>query len=366
MLRLLWGASARLSLALACFLHSCVLLPGYGGPPRPAAGPEAAPPSPWKDLRGVIHCHSHLSHDSRGTPEEIAAAADAVGLDFLIMTDHYTDRGIEQAMRGFHGRTLFLPGAECRKEGKRFLALGIEKPLELRRPWNEIHAQIREQGGLLFLDHFEDYGEDLADISFDGIEIHNLHSAAELTNPFLLLLRGLLLPPHAVFPSLCWLHEENLRRWEKALRSRPVPIVAGNDAHENIRLLGPLGGIVGSYEQLFRTVTTHVWAKDNSREAILDALREGRSYVAFEWLADATGFQVTTAEEQGRARCRIFAPQTARIVLRRNGKAVAESHGQWLDAPLDLEEANYRVEVYLREKIWILAGVYFTPRKTAT
>src|SRR2546430_13378630 len=34
------------------------------------------------DLRGVMHAHSYLSHDSDGRPQEIAAAARRAGLDF--------------------------------------------------------------------------------------------------------------------------------------------------------------------------------------------------------------------------------------------------------------------------------------------
>jgi hypothetical protein len=56
---------------------SCVLLPTLGGPPPVAddelPGPQVA--GPLVDLRGVIHCHSRLSHDSRGEPEEIEGSA---------------------------------------------------------------------------------------------------------------------------------------------------------------------------------------------------------------------------------------------------------------------------------------------------
>ena len=37
--------------------------------------------------RGVVHVHTTLS-DGGGTPEEVIAAAQAVGLDFLAITDH--------------------------------------------------------------------------------------------------------------------------------------------------------------------------------------------------------------------------------------------------------------------------------------
>src|SRR5438128_6131672 len=48
-------------------------------------------PAPYQDVRDVIHAHSYLSHDSRGTPEEIIAGAKKAGMRVLFMTDHYTE-----------------------------------------------------------------------------------------------------------------------------------------------------------------------------------------------------------------------------------------------------------------------------------
>ena len=39
-------------------------------------------------LVGVIHVHHAPSHDSGATFEEVLAAADQAGLDFVVLTDH--------------------------------------------------------------------------------------------------------------------------------------------------------------------------------------------------------------------------------------------------------------------------------------
>ena len=345
--------------ALLGWLPACILLPNYGGPPEPARGPERAPAAAdLQDFRGVIHCHSYLSHDSRGTVEEIAAAADRVGVDFLIMTDHYTDRGILDAARGFRGRTLFLAGAEIRKEHRSLLALGIERPLDTSGSWAEICDRVHAQGGLVVLGHLEEHAESgIPDGEFDGLEIYNIHAAAKRTNPLAIFLRGLFFPPSVVFPSLARPFRGNLDLWDRWLERRKVPVCAGNDAHNNLRLLGPLGGTVGTYEQMFRTVTTHVWARSLEPSEILGALREGRCYVAFEHLRDATGFSVTRAPD-GRS-WRVFAPETAGIRAIRGGRIFAETEGQKLEVPADPDGRPFRIEVYLNSKPWILAGPFF-------
>src|SRR5207244_12141242 len=40
----------------------------------------------YNDYRCVIHAHSYLSHDSRGTIQEVAAAAKSAGVDAVFLT----------------------------------------------------------------------------------------------------------------------------------------------------------------------------------------------------------------------------------------------------------------------------------------
>src|SRR5207247_6116577 len=68
----------------------------------------------YQDARAVIHAHSYLSHDSRGTPEEIIAGAKKAGVRVLFMTDHYTAdrRFLREALRGERDGIRFIPGSE--------------------------------------------------------------------------------------------------------------------------------------------------------------------------------------------------------------------------------------------------------------
>ena len=52
--------------------------------------------------RGVMHVHSYLSHDSRGTLDDIIPAAKKDGIDFIFLTDH-PHGDIDSLPKGYKG-----------------------------------------------------------------------------------------------------------------------------------------------------------------------------------------------------------------------------------------------------------------------
>ena len=54
-------------------------------------------------------------------------------------------------------------------------------------------------------------------------------------------------------------------------------------------------GRVATYEECFRVATTHVLVREATRASVLEAIREGRCYAAFEVDADASGFRFDPA-----------------------------------------------------------------------
>ncbi len=117
----------------------------YGDQPRRVAGTDLL------NLKGAVHCHSYLSHDSEGTIEEIAEAAAVAGLDFVAMTDHRTDEAIHQGYRGRIGRTLFLVGAEVRTPQGTLLAFPLHAPLRRWMSAGALVAEARRQGAATFI-----------------------------------------------------------------------------------------------------------------------------------------------------------------------------------------------------------------------
>src|SRR5688572_24751615 len=130
-----------------------------------------------REYRGIIHCHSLHSHDSKGTYEEILAAAKAADIDFIIMTDHppKEDETIpfREGWRGLRDGVLFIQGAEY--AGQHLLAVGTREPAHGSAA-EKIEA-IHKQGGLAFVSHPEEVTDWTPYARADGMEIYNVHAA---------------------------------------------------------------------------------------------------------------------------------------------------------------------------------------------
>src|SRR5689334_10069500 len=77
---------------------------------------RTSPPesSRFKEYKGIIHAHTSLGGHSTGSFDELIAAANANDLDFVIMTEHWSD-AIDTAaltLNGVYGKTLFIGGNE--------------------------------------------------------------------------------------------------------------------------------------------------------------------------------------------------------------------------------------------------------------
>lgn len=251
--------------ALALLLASC-----RGGAPQAR---------PLRDFRGIIHCHSLHSHDSKGTYEEILAAAKAAGIDFVLMTDHPPKddeaRPLREGWNGVRDGVLFVRGAEY--AGQHLLALGIREPArgDVRARIKAIHAQ----GGLAVISHPEEVTDWDAFAEADAIEVYNVHAAFKRRqrDPRFLsqVLKTLKEDPERGFEPLRELDPAIVAKWQELKK----PGLAANDAHQNVNLFGLQ---LDPYPRAFRFVTTHVLAEELSERAVLDAIRRGRCYVRFE------------------------------------------------------------------------------------
>lgn len=353
-------------LALAASASGCVLLPSLGGPP-PREG-EAPIPAPWPglvDLRGIVHCHSLQSHDSRGTFAEIAAAASEVGARFVILTDHLRAPTEDPGPDGLVAGVRFIPGVERRsRSGGSLLVLGARAGIDPGLADAEAALQARAQGALVAIGHPEQAaGGGLA--RPDGVELMNLHADVQDECYPWLLLRALVLPPGAFFAGVVSRQAAAAAVYDQHAPEGPLAALGGCDAHEAVRLLGPLGGAVDSYRRVFRCATTHVLVADDSRAAILAALRAGRSYAACELERDATGFRVvarrdlepvgTLGDEVTLApglELLVEAPAPCRLTVLCDGATAHRACGTGLVLPLTRPGA-YRVEAELAGIPWV-------------
>lgn len=299
--------------------------------------------TPLFDWKGVVHCHSRLSHDSKGTMEEITAACDAADMDFVVMTDHQTDESIRDGVRGLVGNTLFVVGAEVRSPQGTLLAFPLVKPL---RNWQHpglLAKEAHAQGGMVFVCHAEMWkiGWDVPGL--DGAEIVNLHAGA-MTEGYLGTLGTVMfLPLRWLFERICIRDPRVFEAWDNHLqRQHPFTPVGGDDAHANVRVYGALGGTIGTYREVFLTLSTHVLAERLDEPSLMEAFRLGRTYVSFDVFGEGAGFDFraedagvvnvggATVTASSSLRIAVRPPQAGHIVLLRDGKQVQEVDGDSL------------------------------------
>jgi hypothetical protein len=202
---------------------------------------------------------------------------------------------------------------------------------------------------------------------YDGIEIQNLHAALRDRCPAIVLLGGLLLPPPLFFRYVVPRPDHNLDRYGELLdQGRRLTVVAGGDAHENIQLLG---WVFGTYAETFKAASTHLLVEGEVNDgSIMDALRRGRSYAAFESLSSTLGFVfVGQSPRAGVAlpgddlplaketRLMATAPGNSRFILRRGSRVVATRRGNRLDH-CPRQEGLYWLEVQQGNRCWIITS----------
>jgi hypothetical protein len=334
--------------ALVLALSGCAAIPW----PQTVRAPSLGRTSEgWFDLRGAVHVHTQASHDSPGKIEELVAGARSAGLAWVAITEH-----TRPGRLGPHGEidgVTVIPGFELRAAGASLLAIGVvERPPASKDPATLVRG-VHAAGGVAYVGHFEHSG--LADPEAyrragpDGIELVNLHAAA-LERRASIVWRVPLLPATAALRTLLHLSRENLAKWEGL--PGPPPIVGGVDAHAKFRMLGALGGTFDRYRDVFRLLTTHVLARDASAAAILDALRAGRSYLAFEGLEPVGAFQF----EPAAGGFALAAPRPARLALVCDDAHAIEAEGSSAVLAAPADASRCRAEAWLGERLWIVTS----------
>jgi hypothetical protein len=125
------------------------------------------------------------------------------------------------------------------------------------------------------------------------------------------------------------------------------------------------------YENSLRHVGTHLLLKEQSEKAVWEALEAGRAFVAFDWLADSTGFDFVAISNAHRyemgsrpllvkdLKLQGQAPLPGKWRLLRDGQVIFEGSDRKLDIAVS-EPGHYRVEVWLKiageDMIWILSN----------
>ena len=383
-----------------------------------AARTEVAMDDGWTDYRGVCHSHSELSHDSLVPFPEILRVLKETDRQFICISDHCVNGEADYSIqwKGVKDGVLFVPGFEM---SGGFMPWGLppETTLDCGEDPETLAAEIEAKGGLLFYAHPEEPRRwDLPEL--DGMEIYNIHADQKDEDiktlvPDLLLNRGR-------FPDQCFrlIFDRNttvLQHWDELSIGRKLSGIAANDCHQNVGIFGvwhapdtlsvhpasgkkptnyrcgPLKRLllrvccgpledgrqilrfqVDPYETMVRYVATHLLMKELSEAALLDALRTGRAYIAFDMIADATGFIWMAGQGASRAvmgetmdyapgtLLRAASPCACRFTVLRHGVVKHQSEGMDLEWEPG-EPGKYRVEAELNIRDEWVPWVYTNP-----
>lgn len=366
------------------------------------------PDERFDDVRAAMHVHSHWSHDSQASVEEVAAGANAAGVRVVMFTEHPADTYdyFVDGNRGVVDGVLMIPGAE---KGGFLLFPTRSIQNESTDGPQALVDLVRRDGGQIYLSHLEER-LDWEIEGLTGTEIYNTHADVKDELRFMTALRSPLsllglLPalnefPQESFAAIQDYPADYLQKWDAMCAVRPHTGVAANDSHHNqgmrgivdetgklriedllgktlatldpekVALVRPLvtgrseGDVVleldlDPYERSLRHVSTHLLVEGAlSEESVREALAAGRAYVAFGWMADPTGFRF----EAGRGADRW--PQGSEVVdpadlvlhtratlpgivkLLRDGQVVAEDRTRDFSYSVS-EPGVYRAEVWL-------------------
>lgn len=316
-------------------------------------------------LKGAIHVHSHRSFDSPGTFEDIARAAELAGLDFLILTEHPAlHSAAPWQPPPSEGPLIWIDGAEVELENQhQVLVLGPAAGAVRWEKGKELEGlrQAKGLGATIFLAHLAWSPQFPYPELLHGVEIINPHISPIRMVPFLpkrlfLALTGNI---EGLWRDMAVPYTKEMEIWNRLAQSKNLGIMAGNDSHQNLRLLGRQ---IDPYEVSLKFVSTYVWADRKSEQAILEGLQLGQSYAAFTILAQARGFRFESSNNA----LKVFSPESGIIKIFRNGEPLAETSGA--SAVIKIPGPGfYRAEVWKQitnqKKPWIYSNIIKVPNK---
>jgi hypothetical protein len=207
---------------------------------------EQVPPLPGlHDYRCILHAHAEDSAHTGGTLPELLADAKKVGVQAILLTDHFRPPRdfVDGRWRGLKEGVLFIPGSETHG----FLIYQMKSMLpRMDLQGKDFIATVTDGEGMIFLSHIEERPDHPLD-GLTGLEIYNRHYDAKrergsllalvlkLTDPKQLaeLQEAVRLYPDELFAFQCDYPNVYLDKWDDGTRRGRLTGVAANDCHHN-------------------------------------------------------------------------------------------------------------------------------------
>jgi hypothetical protein len=367
--------------------------------------------------RGVMHVHSYLSHDSRGTIDDIIPAAKKDGIDFIFLTDH--PRGdidtLPKGYRGYYDGVLIEPGTE--KQG--FCTWPLKPTIiDWKLDKDSIAKNIVTNGGIIFYAHSEE-PHNWKNPYYQGMEIYNFHTDTKDQSPLPILFDVLVNGNkyrHWALRQFFNPQTPILAHWDSLNQSRKIVGFSAIDAHENQNLRArylPDGKVqwvgnnahnidtmevkfwnkwlfsapdksgwifkllIDTYETGFNYVTNYVLADTLSTSSLSKNMKQGHLFIAFKSLGDAKGFQFfgTNSKDsimgilgdsiklETLKNLKAVSPLPGQFKLIHNGKTISSSAEKEYQFSFSnkIEKGTYRIEMNLSLQGKSIPWIYTNP-----
>ena len=301
-----------------------------------------------KSIRGIVHLHSHYSHDAcDGNPqpdgipdenclEDLREALCEVRIDAAFLSDHPTH---STEVASFDDLYLHREGDDWLWEGNEHIANqincenghkvwifpGVESadmmPLGLRKhidgDYNgstEAVDAVLEQQAINWIAHTEQVSvETILLQSIEGIEIYQLHANLDpdirreylgvdpfgyvsFISPFFFPTSDMSDVPESDLAFLTFVlpNEPAIRVLEEAGMQKALGISAGTDAHQNVfPNLAPDGERIDSYRRMMKWFNTRIVVDENASPLdVHNALKQRKSWVVMEVFGTPKNFSM--------------------------------------------------------------------------
>ncbi len=197
------------------------------------------------DYHCILHAHGEDSQHTAGTRAEMLVDAKKVGVDCIMLTDHFRPPKdfIDGTWRGLYEGVLFIPGSETH-DCLIYPDRSIMDKMELPKP--EFIKAVTEGEGLIFLSHLESkVGHSMDGLT--GTEIYNNHyDAIDDAAMMMGLIQKILDPkaaaelqagldqyPAELYAALVDYPQLYLKRWDAETQKQRLVGIAANDCHHN-------------------------------------------------------------------------------------------------------------------------------------
>lgn len=311
--------------------------------------------------------------------DDIVLKARDSGLDFVVLTDRSTGEQPLELFTGWRQGVLVISGEEIETPEGHLLAFETREPIGPCPSMEEAIRAVHEQAGTIVSIHhllkglpLSGKGSSLGTVPLSEAGLYEIWS---FMDEFLMNVQpkgfytGLKKPDRLLSGPT----REQLTVWDKELRDRMLPIVAGLNLHHRKYPVLDWKEVI-SPGLAFNTLCTCVLTGElptvaiRARDLVWNALREGRSFVVNRSVGPASGFSFFYESPDGRdrqmgesvtyipgGRLWVSLPRDGEIVLRHNGLPLFWGTGKEIHFPAT-GPGVYRVEVRQDRRLWILSN----------